>query len=64
LEHKKWAEEALSRIRIKGNERVLDIGCGDGKITAHIASLLPQGSVVGIDNSIEMISFSQSKFPQ
>ena len=64
LEHKRWAEEALSRIRIKGNERVLDIGCGDGKITAHIASLLPQGSVVGIDNSVEMISFAQSKFPQ
>ena len=63
-EHKRWAEEAISKIRIKGNERVLDIGCGDGKITAHIASLVPQGSVVGIDNSVEMISFAQSKFPK
>ena len=63
-EQKKWAEEAISKIRINGNERVLDIGCGDGKITAYIASLLPKGSVVGIDNSAEMISFAQSKFPQ
>ena len=63
-EHKRWAEEAISKIRIKGNERVLDIGCGDGKITAYIASLVPEGSVVGIDNSAEMISFAQSKFPQ
>jgi trans-aconitate 2-methyltransferase len=63
-EQKKWAEEVISKIRIKGNERVLDIGCGDGKITAHIASLVPEGSVSGIDNSIEMITFAQSKFPQ
>jgi trans-aconitate 2-methyltransferase len=41
LAQKKWADEVISKIRIKGNERVLDIGCGDGKITAHIASLVP-----------------------
>jgi len=63
-EHKKWAEEALSKIRINGNERVLDIGCGDGKITAYIASLLPKGSVLGIDNSADMISFAKNKFHQ
>jgi trans-aconitate methyltransferase len=64
LEHKRWAEEAISKIRIKGDERVLDIGCGDGKITAYISSIVPHGSVVGIDNSIEMIGFAQNKFPQ
>ena len=64
LTQNKWADEVISKIQIKGNERVLDIGCGDGKITAHIASLVPKGSVVGIDNSVEMISFAQSKFPQ
>ena len=63
-EQKKWAEEVISKIRIGGNERVLDIGCGDGKITTHIASLVPEGSVVGIDNSTEMITFAQGKFPQ
>ena len=62
-QQKKWAEEVISKIRIKGNERVLDIGCGDGKITAHIASLVPEGSVIGIDNSADMISFAQNKFP-
>ncbi len=59
---KKWAEEAISKIQIEGDERVLDIGCGDGKITAYIASLVPSGVVVGIDNSAEMIRFAQSKF--
>jgi trans-aconitate methyltransferase len=49
---------------ILGDERILDIGCGDGKVTAYIASLLPQGSVLGIDNSEDMISFARSRFPQ
>lgn len=59
----KWAQELLSRISIRGNEKILDIGCGDGKITAEIALLVPDGSVLGIDNSAEMIGFAQSKFP-
>ncbi len=58
----KWAREVLSKISIRGNENVLDIGCGDGKITAEIAPLVPNGSVLGIDNSREMIDFARSKF--
>jgi trans-aconitate 2-methyltransferase len=60
---KKWAEELISKIHIKGYERILDIGCGDGKITAQIASLVPKGSVIGIDNSTEMVSFAKRQFP-
>ena len=60
---KKWAEELISKIRIRGDERVLDIGSGDGKITVQIASLLPHGSAVGIDNSPEMVEFARGKFP-
>lgn len=61
---KRWAEEVISKIKIEGDERVLDIGCGDGKVTAYIASLLPRGSVLGIDNSLDMIRFAQSRFLQ
>ena len=59
----RWAQELLSKISIRRNERILDIGCGDGKVTAEIALLVPEGSVLGIDNSTEMTSFAQSKFP-
>jgi len=59
----RWAQELLSKISIRGNEKILDIGCGDGKITAEIAHLVLEGSVLGIDNSAEMIGFAQSKFP-
>ena len=58
----RWAQELLSKISIRRNERILDIGCGDGKVTAEIARLVPKGSVLGIDNSVEMINFAQTKF--
>jgi trans-aconitate 2-methyltransferase len=58
-----WAGELISKIEIEGSERVLDIGCGDGKITARIADLVPKGSVLGIDSSEEMVRFAKEKFP-
>jgi trans-aconitate 2-methyltransferase len=60
---KEWAEDLLAKITLRGNEKILDIGSGDGKITAKIASLIPQGSVLGIDNSHEMVIFAQRKYP-
>jgi trans-aconitate 2-methyltransferase len=53
------AAEVLSLLYLAGSERVLDIGCGDGRVTAGIASRLPQGSVVGVDASREMIAFAK-----
>jgi trans-aconitate methyltransferase len=58
-----WARELIDKLALHGDERVLDIGCGDGKITAEISSLLPRGSIVGIDNSEEMIRFARDAFP-
>ncbi len=61
-EQQKWAQELILKLALQGNERVLDIGCGDGKVTAEIAEKLPNGSVLGIDNSEEMINFAREKF--
>jgi Trans-aconitate methyltransferase len=58
----KWAEELVLKLSLTGNESVLDIGSGDGKVTAAIARLLPNGSVTGIDLSDEMIAFSSHRF--
>lgn len=58
----KWAKELLAKLSLQGTERLLDIGSGDGRVTAEISKLLPNGSVVGIDSSPEMIRFSQDKF--
>jgi trans-aconitate 2-methyltransferase len=56
------AEEVLALLDLEGSERVLDVGCGDGKITAEIAARVPRGSVVGVDASQEMISFAAGHF--
>lgn len=52
----------LRKIAFKGDECVLDIGCGDGKITKKIAEMVPKGKVVGIDPSKEMISEAVSDY--
>ncbi len=59
-----WAREVIAKLQLKGNESILDIGCGDGKVTAEIATLLPEGAVVGVDSSSDMISLAQKNFPQ
>ena len=56
------AQEVLALLDLKDSERILDVGCGDGKITAEIASRAPRASVVGVDPSGDMISFAQSHF--
>ncbi|KAK2624661.1 hypothetical protein QTJ16_005854 [Diplocarpon rosae] len=51
----------LDRLAIAPGSRVLDVGCGPGNLTAHLASLVgPTGCVVGIDPSPERISLAQS----
>ncbi|MGB8888445.1 MAG: class I SAM-dependent methyltransferase [Candidatus Korobacteraceae bacterium] len=56
------AAEVLALIDLKGYERVLDLGCGNGKVTAEIAARVPEGTVVGIDSSADMIAFASAQF--
>lgn len=60
----KWAEELIKKLKLNGNECILDIGCGDGKVTAEIASILSNGYIVGIDSSKNMIELAQKTFPK
>jgi trans-aconitate 2-methyltransferase len=61
---RQWAWELLGKHRLKGNEKILDFGCGDGKITAELSRLVPDGNVLGVDLSSEMLHLAQIKFPQ
>ena len=56
------AEEVLSLLDLKGPKHILDVGCGNGKITAEIASRVPQANVLGVDSSADMIAFASSNF--
>jgi trans-aconitate 2-methyltransferase len=55
-------EDVLALLDVEGSERVLDIGCGDGRITAEIAARVMWGSVVGVDSSHDMIALASSHF--
>lgn len=50
-----WGKKVLERVSIRGDERVLDAGCGTGKLTAELLECLPQGRVVGVDLSQNML---------
>lgn len=42
----------------------MDVGCGDGKITAQIGEKVPNGQVLGIDKSSSMIELAKLSFSQ
>ena len=51
-----WGKRVLSRLRLRGDEVVLDAGCGTGRLTADLLEALPQGRVIGIDQSQNMLN--------
>jgi trans-aconitate 2-methyltransferase len=53
--HEEWARSILDRLDLAGDERVLDAGCGSGRVTSMLIERLPEGSVVAVDGSASMI---------
>ena len=45
----------IAEMEFRGDERILDLGCGDGALTSRLAELAPRGYVLGIDASRGMI---------
>jgi len=50
-----WGRRVLSRLRLRGDEQLLDAGCGTGRLTAELIAALPRGRVVGADLSRNML---------
>jgi trans-aconitate 2-methyltransferase len=51
----RWGGAVLERLPLTGSERVLDAGCGSGRVTEQLLGRLPDGSVVALDASPRMI---------
>jgi trans-aconitate methyltransferase len=49
------ADVVIARLNLRGDEHILDIGSVDGKITAKMAGLVPDGRATGVDSSSKMI---------
>jgi trans-aconitate 2-methyltransferase len=57
-----WAGEVLTRvIGIPKDATVLDVGCGTGRVTEHLARLVPAGRVLAIDAAEEMVSLASER---
>jgi trans-aconitate 2-methyltransferase len=51
----RWGRGVLERLPLGGDERVLDAGCGSGRVTESLAERLPRGHVIALDASPSMI---------
>jgi trans-aconitate 2-methyltransferase len=57
-----WASEVLARLRgIAADATVLDVGCGTGLVTEELLALVPQGRVLAVDQSPEMVALAQAR---
>ncbi len=53
--------EVLDRLELRGDERVLDAGCGTGRVTAALVERLPRGEVVAVDGSPAMVAEARER---
>jgi len=51
-----WGKKVLARVRLRGDEMLMDAGCGTGRLTAELLQSLPRGRVVGVDLSQNMLA--------
>jgi trans-aconitate 2-methyltransferase len=49
-----WGAEVVARLELRGDETVLDAGCGTGRVTEMVLERLPHGHVLAVDGSPSM----------
>lgn len=54
-----WAREQLERLQLRGDELVLDAGCGSGKVTAMLVEMVPDGHVYAVDVAPSMVEHTK-----
>jgi trans-aconitate 2-methyltransferase len=53
------AEAVLERLPLRGDETVLDAGCGSGRVTELLLDRLPHGHVVAVDSAPSMVEHAR-----
>ncbi|MDQ3944770.1 MAG: methyltransferase domain-containing protein [Actinomycetota bacterium] len=56
-----WGRGILDRLSLQGDERVLDAGCGTGRVTEALLARLPEGQVVAVDASPSMLAEARTR---
>ena len=53
---RQWAQQVIADLGLRGDETVLDAGCGSGSVTFDLLEKLPEGRIYAVDASAEMIA--------
>lgn len=56
-----WGLKVLQRMSLRGDEFVVDAGCGSGRLTAELLRRLPQGRVLAVDASADMVREAEDR---
>src|SRR5262249_33333007 len=54
-----WGQAVLARLPLRGDETVIDAGCGTGRLTAELLARLPRGRVLALDSSARMLEIAR-----
>ena len=57
------AREVLARLHLRGDETVLDAGCGSGRVTRLLLDLVPDGHVIAVDAAPSMVEKARAALP-
>jgi trans-aconitate 2-methyltransferase len=56
-----WGREVLERLPLRGEETVLDAGCGSGRVTEMLLERVPRGRVIAVDASASMAASARER---
>ncbi len=55
------ARDVIDRLDLRGDERVLDAGCGSGRVTEVLLERVPNGTVIAVDGSQAMVDQARER---
>jgi trans-aconitate 2-methyltransferase len=55
------ARDVIDRLDLRGDEHVLDAGCGTGRVTEVLAQRMPAGTVIAVDGSRQMVEETRKR---
>lgn len=56
-----WSRQVLDRLELRGDETVLDAGCGSGRVTAELVDRVPRGRVIAVDSAPSMVELARAR---
>ncbi|MGB3635337.1 MAG: methyltransferase domain-containing protein [Rubrobacteraceae bacterium] len=60
----RWGAKFLEFVELRGDETVVDAGCGTGRVTELLLGRLPEGKVFAVDVSEEMVAAAAGRFSE